>query len=106
MRYTNISTACARRLLQDGYLLGEGDKAYIDELTMMILTENENTEYSDEEFIDQITSIGRLNLKRATQAERMAQAVCSSVLEDDIRKSFWRRAAWFIQTMTRGSKLF
>lgn len=73
---------------------------------MMVLSENENTEYSDEEFIDQITFIGRLNLKRATQAERMAQAVCSSDLEEDIKMSFWRRAAWFIQTMTRGSKLF
>lgn len=106
MRYAKISTECVSRLLQDGYLLGEGDKAYIDEVTMMVLQENENVDYSDEDYVEQITSIGRMNLKRATEAERMAQAVCSSVLEDDAKMSIWRRAAWFIQTMTRGSKLF
>lgn len=106
MRYAKISTECVSRLLQDGYFLGEGDKAYIDEVTMMVLKEKEDRDYSDEEFIEQIASIGRMNLKRATAAERMAQAVCSSELEDDGKMSIWNRAAWFIQSMTRGSKLF
>lgn len=105
MRYAKISTECVSRLLEDGYILGEGDKAYIDEVTMMVLKEKEETEYSDEEFIEQITTIGRMNLKRPTLAERMAQTVCSSNLEED-GMTIWRRAAWFIKYMTRGAKLF
>ena len=104
MRYARISTECVNRLLEDGYLLGECEKAYIDEVTMMILQENKDTDFTDEEYINRIITIGRLNLRRATEAERMASVGFSPDPEMDVRPSIWRRVAWFIQSMTGGSR--
>lgn len=105
MRYVTISTACVNRLLEEGYLLGECDKAYIDEVTMMILQENKDSECTDEDFILRVTSIGRLNLRRATEAEHRASPNCGPDPEVEVRPGIWKRLAWFIQSLTRGPSL-
>jgi ligand-binding sensor protein len=106
MSYARISTSCVKILLEDGYLLCEGDKAYIDEVTMMVLQENQDNGLTEEDLINKITSIGRMNLRRVTEAERMVQAVCSPTPEEEMRPSIWKRAAWFIESMTRGPRFY
>lgn len=106
MRYAEISTACVKMLQDDGYLLCEGDMAYIDEVTMMVLQENQDSGCAEKDLINKITSIGRMNLKRATESERMVHAVCSPTPEEEMRPSIWKRAAWFIESMTRGPRFY
>lgn len=62
MRYKTISKECVKRLSALGYPFSEGDISFIDELTMMVLTEDAGKDGTDEELVQRIIRLARIHL--------------------------------------------
>lgn len=104
MKYERISTACVDRLLQDGYIVREGDRAYLDEVTMIALKENEGKDLTDEDLIREVLSISSIYLKRIPETVRPSPAAPGHDSNGYEKPGFWDRAVAIFQAMNGGSR--
>lgn len=62
MRYRFISKEGVDRLTEQGYTLSDGEKSFIDEITMIVLSEDPEGDRKDEEIIERIITLAKRHL--------------------------------------------
>lgn len=103
MRYRTISKECAERLSDLGYVLSDGDQTFIDELTMMVLTENTGGDYTDEEIIQRIIPLAKLYLDPIPEKTNLKEQ--SDIVEEAVAApSLWNSVVRFIFALKQGPK--
>ena len=103
MRYRTISTECEKRFSNQGYSLSDGDRAFIDELTMIVLTENLEGDCTDEDIIQRIIPLGKLYFDPVPE-ERKPEVQHVPENEEDAAPSLWSSLVRFIFSWKPGSK--
>lgn len=103
MRYRNISKKCVETLTDQGYSLSDGDRSFIDELTMMVLTENADGDCTDEELVHRILHLGKLHLDPEPE-EKDPLELENSAKEDREAPSLWNSVVQFFSSMKQGPK--
>jgi hypothetical protein len=103
MRYKNISKKCVEILSDQGYDLSEGDRSFIDELTMMVLTENSDGDCTDEELVHRIIHLGKLHLDPEPEEEDPVELELSA-REEGSAQGLWDSVVQFFSSMKQGPK--
>lgn len=102
MEYGRIASECAIRLQNSGYLLRAGDRDYIDEVSMMMLSDHMDMTLTEEEMIELVMAVGRTSLRHSNEIDLMTQNIRYRGYQLRLRKRLFRRTGWYIKGFSEG----
>lgn len=103
MRYESISRESVSRLTAQGYSLSDGDRAFIDEITMIVLSEDPEGDRTEEEIIQRIITDAKRHLN--PKAEKRNTREPSGLGNAGIASpSLWDSVIQFITSRKEGPK--
>lgn len=102
MEYGRIVSECAVRLQNGGYLIGAGDMDYMDEVTMMMLTEHADENLTEDQMIELVMAEGRTFLKHSNEIDLTTKSIRYRGYHLKLKKRLFRRTGWYIKGFSEG----
>lgn len=102
LEYGKIASECAIRLQNSGYLLRAGDRDYIDEVAMMMLSDHAQMNLTEEEMIELVMAVGRASLRHSNEIDLITQSIRYHGYHLRLRKKLFRRTGWYIKGFSEG----
>ncbi|HSP46748.1 MAG TPA: hypothetical protein VLN47_01550 [Clostridiaceae bacterium] len=102
MEYGIIANECAVRLENIGYHLHAQDRDYIDEVTLMILSDHVDNNLTEEELIELVMAEGRTFLKKNHELDLIIQSLRYRGYHLKLGKRVFRKTRWIIKGFPEG----
>lgn len=102
MEYGIIASECAKRLENCGYHLHAQDRDYIDEVTLMTLSDHVDHNLTEEELIELVMAEGRTFLKKNHELDLIIQSLRYRGYHLKLGRRAFRKTRWYIKGFSEG----